>query len=98
MPTYTVNSSQVQNFLLVAGEISAKIKSELDALAGDLRGDLSEWTSDARAAYDIRKQTWDNAAGRLPVTLQNARNSMENISTGYTRADNEGVQLFSGGR
>jgi uncharacterized protein YukE len=98
MPTYTVNSSQVQNFLLAAGEISMKIKQELDGLAADLHGDLNEWTSEARAAYDIRKQTWDNAAGRLPVTLQNARNSMENISAGYTRADNEGVQLFSGGR
>lgn len=81
-PTYSfsggVNSSVASEMV----DANTRVKSELDQMHSDLQASLSAWQSpSSKPQYEARKARWDAAANAMPVSLQVASNTLQNITT-----------------
>ncbi|GAA4794603.1 WXG100 family type VII secretion target [Streptomyces ziwulingensis] len=94
MPTYTVNMSQVEYVIGEMDAISKKIQSALTELDDSAKMHLSEWTSDARATYNVAKAKWDAAAAEMVTLAQNATLSLGHINDSYHSGERNGVNLW----
>ncbi|WP_405884601.1 WXG100 family type VII secretion target [Streptomyces sp. NBC_01136] len=94
MPTYTVNMNQVEYVVGEMTAISGKIQAALTELDDSAKVHLSEWTSDARATYDVAKAKWDAAAADMVTQSQNATNSLGHINESYYAGERHGVSLW----
>ncbi|MEU6028855.1 WXG100 family type VII secretion target [Streptomyces tauricus] len=94
MPTYTVNMIQVEYIVGEMDAISKKIQAALTDLDDSAKMHLSEWTSDARATYNIAKAKWDAAAAEMVTLAQNATLSLGHINESYHAGERNGVNLW----
>ncbi|MEC3975222.1 WXG100 family type VII secretion target [Amycolatopsis sp. H20-H5] len=76
--------------------ITMRMRTMLEELDGNVNKSLADWTSDARAAYQVSKQKWDDAAQKMPQSLQRAEVALNEISNGYLQVEHTGTNMWNG--
>lgn len=80
-PTYSYSGNINSSVAAEMMDANSRVKSELDQLHSDLQASLSAWQSpSSKQQYEARKMRWDNAANAMPVSLQVASNTLQNIT------------------
>ena len=70
------------------------IEARLDQLEGDLKPLKSDWTGDAKQAYDEAKEKWDEAIVDMITLLQQASQGVDSSNAEYRAADQRGAGRF----
>ncbi|MFD7917710.1 WXG100 family type VII secretion target [Streptomyces sp. NPDC059740] len=94
MTTYQVSLQQME---FVGGEMDAiakQIQQTLTELDDASKQNLSQWSSDAREAYNVAKAKWDAAAAAMQQQAAKATASLGNIGEYYTSGEKYGVNLW----
>lgn len=94
MATWSAIHDQME---YVGGEmegITNQIATTLSDLDDAAKQRLSEWSSDARAAYDDAKRKWDQAAAQMQQLAGTATTALQNITANYRSGENYGVSLW----
>jgi len=91
----------VYNFSTISGAVSAidyatsTMRHLLSQLEGDLRPLESEaWTSEAQAAYKIRKDRWTAASNHIAVILTQVKGALENSAHRMQATDKRAAGYF----
>jgi WXG100 family type VII secretion target len=81
-PTYTYSGGTNSNVAAEMMDANTRIKSDLDQMHSDLQASLRAWQSpSSKSQYESRKARWDSAANQMPVSLQVASSTLQNITT-----------------
>lgn len=94
MTTYQVSLQQME---FVGGEMEAiakQIQQTLSELDEGAKQNLSQWSSDARLAYDVAKAKWDAAAAAMQQQATQATQALGTIGEYYTSGEKYGVNLW----
>lgn len=94
MATYTVNMSNVQEVASQMGVLATHIQNMLADLDDGTKQSLSEWTSDAREAYNLAKAQWDQAAADMARQATKAQGTLSEINNSYANAETQGLGLW----
>ena len=94
MTTYQVSLDQME---FVGGEmdtITKQIQRTLQELDDGSKQSLSQWSSDARDAYNVAKAKWDAAAAAMQAQAAAATQALGHIDNYYTSGEKYGVSLW----
>ncbi|MEL6891591.1 MAG: WXG100 family type VII secretion target [Actinomycetota bacterium] len=87
MTDFNINPTQVMTVVEDIAATTKALNDELDQMGADLRTGLSQWEGSAVVAYEHHKATWDAAADRMTVNLENARAALTQINEAYDRTE-----------
>jgi len=97
----SVDGQIVYNFGTIAGASSAidtavsTMRHLLSQLESDLRPLESEaWTSEAQAAYKIRKDKWNTASNHIALILTQVKGALENSASQMQATDRRAASYF----
>ena len=90
---------KVQHSALEEGAVNVMkakndIVARLDQLEGDLSPLRSDWTGNAKMAYDQAKAKWDQAMQEMTLLLQQASKGVDDSRHEYKAADARGANRF----
>ncbi|GAA4806774.1 hypothetical protein [Streptomyces ziwulingensis] len=96
MPTYTVNWAAFNEVL----EQLTVLQNEVNTLnAGFAQGNssaLTEWDSEAREAFEVRRQAWNDATKNMELLAGQAQTAAAKCREEYQHAVQYGTQLWGG--
>ncbi|SDP42186.1 WXG100 family type VII secretion target [Lentzea jiangxiensis] len=93
-PTYTYSGAINNNVAAEMMDANVRVKAELDQMHADLQASLSAWQSPtSKSQYEARKRRWDSAASSMPISLQAASDTLQNMTT---RMNNTETALTDG--
>lgn len=94
--TYTFNFGASQQAKDTMQKITTSLQNGLHELENTVRTSLTEWDDDARDAYTIAQQQWDQRAQHMPTNLQTAIKGLDEIEQRYLQTINRGTQQWGG--
>ena len=77
-------------------EILYALEAELDRLDASLRASLSEWTGDARDAYQVAHQQWQEAAGEMVKNLARLQSVIKIAHANFDSARSVNMGMWRG--
>ncbi|MFI5735655.1 WXG100 family type VII secretion target [Kribbella sp. NPDC051587] len=96
MATYSFNPTKADRTRDVMGIVTKQLMDELETMNTNVLKVMQDWTGDARMQYDIAKQQWDQAAQRMPASLNAAEVALRDITNGYLQIEHSGVNAWGG--
>jgi len=94
MATYTVNMTNVQEVASEMNTISQQIQTMLSDLNSQVQGNLNQWSSAARDAYNVAQAKWNAACQDMVVQAARASASLSSINDNYANAEFQGLGLW----
>ncbi|MEV6712774.1 hypothetical protein AB0M48_12130 [Lentzea sp. NPDC051208] len=95
--TYTYSGAMNNNVAAEMMDANSRVKTELDTMHADLQQFLRLWQSPtSKSQYESRKARWDSAANSMPISLQAASNTLQNITTRMNNTENSLTQGWEG--
>jgi WXG100 family type VII secretion target len=76
------------------GQAFQAAKTAIDDLKAKLNQNLSEWTGDARAAYEQVQREWDQAFAHMATVLQRAQMHLGNTHDMYQHVERQNTSIW----
>jgi uncharacterized protein YukE len=76
--------------------ITKRLQTELETMHQQVIGNLQDWQDGAKDQYMVAKTQWDAAAARMPQSLNSAEVALSQITNGYLKVEQSGVNAWGG--
>ncbi|MFG1918544.1 WXG100 family type VII secretion target [Micromonospora sp. NPDC048898] len=95
MSDYRFDFNQADATLHDMNRINGRISSSLDEMEANVERSTQEWSGDARAEYAVAKIEWRNAANQMTVFLEQARQTLLQISDNYGTTEQRHTKIWN---
>lgn len=95
MSDYRFDFNQADATLYDMNQTNNKISSGLSELETNVEKSLQEWTGEAQGAYYSAKSKWNHSAQEMTVALQQARQTLLQISDNYGTTEQRHTKLWN---
>lgn len=96
MTTYTFDRGMADSVRDEMARVTMQLKTELENMHTQVTTTLADWQDGAKEMYDFAKKEWDEAAGRMPQSLNAAEVALNQITDGYLKIEHTGVNAWGG--
>ncbi|WP_405060772.1 WXG100 family type VII secretion target [Kribbella sp. NBC_01505] len=96
MATYSFNPTMADSTRDVMAIVTRQLLAELETMNANVLKVMQDWSGDARMQYDGAKQQWDQAAQRMPASLNAAEVALKELTNGYLQIEHTGVNAWGG--
>jgi WXG100 family type VII secretion target len=76
----------------------AAAQTAIEELKAKLEGNLTQWTGEAREAYEQVKRDWDATFAHMAEVLQKAHMHLGNANEWYQAMERANTTMWNGGR
>lgn len=95
MSNYTFNFQQADATLHDMNQINTRIRTALTDMERDVEASLAEWTGAAQEQYKVSKLVWNQSAEQMSVYLEQARQTLLQISDNYGTTEQRHAQIWN---
>ena len=96
MTTYTFDPAKADMVRDTMAAVTIKLTEELKNMHANVMKTLADWQDGAKEQYDIAKKAWDEAAARMPTSLNSAEVTLNQITGGYLKIEHTGRNAWGG--
>ncbi|AGZ38794.1 WXG100 family type VII secretion target [Actinoplanes friuliensis] len=95
MSSYRFDFTQADATLTDMNQINTRIKTALSDMESSVERTLQEWTGAAQTQYYASKAAWNQAANEMTIYLEQARNTLLQISDNYGTTEQRHAQIWN---
>ncbi|AGL14099.1 WXG100 family type VII secretion target [Actinoplanes sp. N902-109] len=95
MSNYTFDFAQADAVLSDMNGINTRIKSALEQMEHTVEASLADWTGAAQQQYYVSKAKWNQSANEMTMYLDQARQTLLQISDNYGTTEQRHAQIWN---
>jgi len=95
MSNYTFDFQQADATLYDMNQINTRIKTALADMERTVEASLVDWTGAAQAQYQVSKAVWNQSANQMSMYLEQARQTLLQISDNYGTTEQRHAQIWN---
>ena len=95
MSNYTFDFVQADAVLTDMNRINGQIQSSLEGMERTVEASLAQWTGAAQELYKVSKLAWNQAADSMVAYLEQARQTLLQISDNYGTTEQRHAKIWN---